>query len=50
MYVTQTGNTMKGTGISLSEMSVVFDSLESKYLSRVLCPIPEAKSNLAILP
>lgn len=45
MYVTQTGNTMKGTG-----MSVVFDSLESKYLSRVLCPIPEAKSNLAILP
>lgn len=48
--MTQAGNTMKGTGMSPSEMLVVFDSLESKYLRRVLCPIPEAKSNLPILP
>lgn len=47
--MTQTGNTMKGRGISLSEMLVVFVSLEFKYLSRGLCLIPEAKSNLPIL-
>lgn len=40
----------EGNKYLLSEMVKAFDSLEPKHLIRVLCPVPEAKSNLPIFP